>query len=127
MIVGRHAFVDGWEADPALLDDEGRMVEALLVACEDAGATPLHWWSHHFEPQGVTVVIALAESHASLHTSPEHGHYSADMYTCGELDPAKAMDGLMRVLGGTARGWYVTRGEDSPPRPFVSREPEDDP
>lgn len=35
-----------------------------------------------FEPQGETIVFILAESHFSLHSYPEHGYLTMDIYTC---------------------------------------------
>jgi S-adenosylmethionine decarboxylase len=37
-----------------------------------------------FEPQGVTLLALLAESHASIHTWPCEGYAAVDLYTCGD-------------------------------------------
>jgi len=118
-IIGRHVVVDAWGADPSLLNDKKEVLRALQDACEEAGATVLHSWYHSFAPQGVTVLIGLAESHASIHTYPEHGFYSADMYTCGNLDPREAMGRLVRRLGGRAKGWFMERGGRRKPVEFA--------
>ena len=39
--------------------------------------------SNQFEPQGVTAVGLLAESHLSIHTWPEHCYAAVDIFTCG--------------------------------------------
>lgn len=110
--------VDVWGADPARLNDKKEVLARLQSACEEAGATVLHSWYHSFAPQGVTALVGLAESHASIHTYPEFGFYSADMFTCGDLDPRKAMAGLVRKLGGRGQGWYMERGEWGEPVKF---------
>jgi len=120
-IIGRHVLVDSWGAEPSLLDDKKEVLAALYDACVEAGATVLHSWYHSFEPQGVTVLIGLAESHASIHTYPEHGFYSADMFTCGDLDPRRAMATLVRKLGGRAKGWFVERGGRREPMEFAGQ------
>ena len=38
---------------------------------------------HRFNPQGITGVLAIAESHLSIHTWPELGYAAADIFTCG--------------------------------------------
>lgn len=38
---------------------------------------------HKFNPQGMTLVWVLAESHFIIHTYPEHEYMSIDCYTCG--------------------------------------------
>jgi S-adenosylmethionine decarboxylase proenzyme len=35
-----------------------------------------------FEPQGVTGTVLLAESHLAVHTWPEHGFVTIDVYVC---------------------------------------------
>ena len=119
MDIGRHVFVDVWDADPERINDEKEVLLALQRACVDAGALVLHAWSHSFEPQGVTALVGLAESHASVHTYPEFGYYAADIFTCGSLDPRKAMAALVRKLGGRGRGWFIGRGGWKEPARFA--------
>lgn len=119
-IIGRHVLVDVWDADPKVLNTGKEILATLCKACELAGATILHSWQHTFEPQGVTALVGLAESHASIHTYPELGHYTADMFTCGDLDPRQAMIYLVRKLGGQAEGWFIERGKKRQPLIFIS-------
>lgn len=37
---------------------------------------------YQFEPQGVTGTVLLAESHMAIHTWPEHGFVTIDVYVC---------------------------------------------
>lgn len=53
---------------------------------------------HAFAPQGVTGVLLLEESHVSIHTWPEKGYAAVDFYTCGDGDPQRAKEILMRAL-----------------------------
>jgi S-adenosylmethionine decarboxylase proenzyme len=39
---------------------------------------------HEFYPQGLSMVILLAESHISIHTYPELGFCDLDFYTCND-------------------------------------------
>ncbi len=100
MRLGRHALVDGSGVPADVLDDKAFLEAALESACRSAGASVLETTSHKFEPQGVTVVCLLAESHASIHTYPEHGRYMADVFTCGDVDPTLAAAVLAEALGG---------------------------
>lgn len=54
-----------------------------------AGANILETISYKFEPQGVTALCLLSESHISIHTWPEEGCASVDVFTCGESNPDK--------------------------------------
>ena len=98
--LGRHAVVDGFGAESQVLNDAEALAVLLVGACQQTGATVLSTSKHKFAPYGVTVVLLLAESHASIHTYPEHGAYMADVFTCGDVDPMPAVDAIARALGG---------------------------
>ena len=107
--LGRHAILDGRGVDAAKLDNVPYLEAQLRNACVVSGATVLKVVTHKFQPQGVTVLCMLAESHASIHTYPEHGVYMADIFTCGDLDPSAAADALRRKLGGEAKLTIISR------------------
>lgn len=109
---GRHVLLDGFGADPALLDDPAFLGTLLREACEAAGATVLREVVYRFEPQGVTAAVVLSESHASVHTYPEHGTFFVDVFTCGSVDPKVAADLIVARLAPshTART-QIARGE----------------
>jgi S-adenosylmethionine decarboxylase len=63
-------------------------IETVLRRCVDAaGATLLHIHLHRFQPDGVSGVVVLAESHISIHTWPEAGYAALDVFMCGKTDP----------------------------------------
>ena len=63
----------------------------MLRAAEETGATVIDKIFHQFSPQGVTGVIAIAESHLCIHTWPEFSYAAVDIFTCGEnFDPTEA-------------------------------------
>jgi S-adenosylmethionine decarboxylase len=64
------------------------LIETTLRRCVDAaGATLLHIHLHHFQPNGVSGVAVLAESHISIHTWPDAGFAALDIFMCGKADP----------------------------------------
>lgn len=75
-------------------------VEALSAIMHDAvekcGATILSSSSWVFPPDGITMVLLLSESHASIHTYPEHGACFVDLFTCGEKCSAEVFDQVLR-------------------------------
>ena len=84
-----------------LLDDEEYIRHAIKDAAKTARATILNLAAHKFEPQGVTSVAMLAESHISIHTWPELGQAVCDVFTCGDHTmPALAMTRLKELLKG---------------------------
>jgi S-adenosylmethionine decarboxylase len=88
----RHLLADLRRCDRALLDDPAALERLMRAAADRAGATVVGALFHRFVPKGVTGVLALAESHFSLHTWPEAGFASMDFYTCGTCDPRAALE-----------------------------------
>jgi S-adenosylmethionine decarboxylase len=86
---GAHLIVDLYDAKR--LDDIDH-IEATLRRCViAAGATLLHIHLHHFQPNGVSGVAVLAESHISIHTWPEAGYAALDVFMCGKAEPNKCV------------------------------------
>ena len=58
-----------------------------MAECRDAGLTPLGAYFFQFlhedgEKAGVTGTVVLAESHLAIHTWPETGDVTLDVYVC---------------------------------------------
>ncbi len=81
---GRHLILDLYDCNKELLDDYDRLQELMQVALQMSNATILRIIGEKFEPQGVTLLALLAESHCSIHTWPELGYAAVDLYTCGD-------------------------------------------
>ncbi len=82
--VGTHIITELSGCNVEKLSDLDGVREALLEAAERAQATVLDVSLHRFQPQGVSGVAVIAESHISVHTWPELGYAALDIYTCGE-------------------------------------------
>jgi len=94
---GLHLIIDVYEGHR--LDDIDH-IEATLRRCvAAAGATLLHIHLHHFQPNGVSGVAVLAESHISIHTWPEASYAALDVFMCGNAAPEKCVPVLRRAFG----------------------------
>ena len=94
------------------LNDQARIENAFHAAIDASGATLLHMHLHRFQPQGVSGVAVLAESHISVHTWPERGYGAFDVFMCGEADPYAAVPILQRAFNaGEIRVKELLRGE----------------
>ena len=65
-----------------VIDDAVVLEKIINKALENVGAKVLFSNSYQFEPQGVTAVSGIAESHASVHTWPEDKFAEFDFNTC---------------------------------------------
>jgi S-adenosylmethionine decarboxylase len=98
--VGKHCILELYDCDSSRLDDEAFLRNAITTAAKRAGATLLNLITHRFEPQGVTGLALLAESHISIHTWPESGYAAVDVFTCGDHTmPERACQVLWEELG----------------------------
>ena len=98
-VVGKHCILELYDCDKGKLNDEAFIRTKITSAAKSAGATLINLISHHFEPQGVTGLALLAESHISIHTWPENGYAAIDIFTCGDHTmPEKACQFLYNAL-----------------------------
>jgi S-adenosylmethionine decarboxylase len=81
---GRHLILDLYDCDQEILNDYEELQRLLEASLVMAKANVLRIFGEKFEPQGVTLLALLAESHASIHTWPEIGYCAIDLYTCGD-------------------------------------------
>ena len=80
----KHLLLELYRCDFEKLNDELFLRCALNKAAKLAKATVLNLISNKFEPQGVTAIALLAESHISIHTWPESNYSAVDIFTCGK-------------------------------------------
>ena len=106
----------------ALLRDPGGLRQASLAATRAAGLTVVGDLFHAFPaPGGVTGVVLLAESHLALHTWPELGAVTLDVYVCNRSADhsarARQLLGTLRALLCPARAEEreIIRGALGPP------------
>ena len=88
--LGHHWILDLHGCPATLLDDQELIRDRLQETTARFGLTLLKIVSNRFQPQGVTVVGLLAESHMSIHTWPEHRYAAVDIFTCGSDSNLKA-------------------------------------
>ena len=87
---------------PSLLDDEAHIRNVLVHAAHLCQSELLDISSHKFQPQGVTAIALLGESHISIHTWPENRMAVCDVFTCGDTaEPEKAVEYMQEQLKAT--------------------------
>ena len=91
---------------------------ACLLAVQDAGLTPVGELFHRFAPApghegtpaGITGVVLLAESHLAVHTWPELGAATLDVYVCNlGADNSARAEALLATLVATFAPTSVER------------------
>ena len=110
VFAGTHLIIEVVDGDG--LDDSDRIERAFRDCIDQCGATLLHIHLHRFQPQGVSGVAVLAESHISVHTWPERRYGAFDVFMCGDADPHRAVPVLKAAFAASeVRVTELLRGE----------------
>ena len=80
----KHYLLELYGCDYEKSNDESYLRCTLNNAAKLANANVLNIISNKFEPQGVTAIALLSESHLSIHTWPETYYSAVDIFTCGQ-------------------------------------------
>lgn len=92
---GKHLIISYMDCDPSALSCENKLKEKMVEAAKASGVTVLSSSHHHFEPQGLTQVLLLSESHASIHTYPDFNACFVDLFTCGDSFAMEKFDQIL--------------------------------
>lgn len=96
--MGKHFLLNLYGCSYKNLNDEKFLIDLLENAAIVSGATVVQTIFKKFEPQGVTVLTLLSESHISIHTWPEKGEAAVDIFTCGDCEPKIGCDVIIQQL-----------------------------
>jgi S-adenosylmethionine decarboxylase len=119
---GLHLTADLRDCDAAraAMTDPDALRALCLAAVVAAGLQPVGELFHRFPaPGGVTGVVLLAESHLAVHTWPEIGAVTLDVYVCNiDADNSErahaALDALIGAFApGRVERHALRRGEIS--------------
>jgi S-adenosylmethionine decarboxylase len=82
--LAKHRIIECYECNPDVLNDPVELEKVLLKSARDSGATIVGSHFHTFEPQGVSGIVVVAESHFSVHSWPEYRYAAVDAFGCGD-------------------------------------------
>jgi S-adenosylmethionine decarboxylase len=110
--LGIHLLIEFTYCNRQKIDNMDYLDKVMSQAAEAAGATVLKTAFQDFNPQGVSGVVVIAESHLTIHSWPEYGYAAVDIFTCGtKVDPWKAAEFLKRELeAGDMQVRFFQRG-----------------
>jgi len=82
--LGQHFIVELYGCSPKSISDSVSVQSVLLKSAEIAKANIVLYDFQQLKNQGVSGAIVISESHFSVHTWPQKGYASLDIFTCGE-------------------------------------------
>jgi S-adenosylmethionine decarboxylase len=94
---GQHLTLDGYGCPKERLEDMERLYQ-FLEECPDliqmTKIMPPYVFKYHgkvLEDWGISGFVLIAESHISIHTFPERGYLSLDIFSCKDFDHRAAV------------------------------------
>jgi len=90
---GSHFLVELINCSTARLGKVRDVERIMDEVAQKSQSTVVRSSFHQFQPEGVTGMILISESHFAIHTWPEENYAAADIFTCGqEMDPYIAIE-----------------------------------
>jgi len=95
---GKHVFSDIKNIDSKLLEDVSFLKKTLKDAIIKSKSTITKYGENIFENKACCLFFLLEESHADIHTYPEHNALFFDAFTCGDIDPEIILNEFINKL-----------------------------
>ncbi len=118
--IGHHYIVEASGCNPEIIGKVETVEQILVRAAEAAQVTVWSISFHRFNPNGVSGVVVISESHLSVHTWPEYGYVALDIFTCGnDAKPEAAVEHAIKEFKArTMHITEVTRGLEEGDRQY---------
>ena len=81
------------------LTDKSKLLSLLKKAAELMGSTVFSEHAYEFEPQGISAVVIVGESHLAIHSWPEFDSAYLVVTVCKNGDLKKGVEFIERELG----------------------------
>lgn len=100
---GIHALGEIYDVEEEKINNLDFILNAISQGVKNANATCIGTLVKKFEPQGLSILMLLSESHVSIHTYPEYHSLFIDAFTCGKkCDPKVIINTLVRKLNSSS-------------------------
>ena len=109
---GRHFLIELIDCSPDRLTKVNDVKQTMAEVVRKSKSTVVRSFFHQFQPEGVTGMVLIKESHFAIHTWPEDSYVAADIFTCGqEMDPYIAIEVMKeKFKAGEVRFQIIKRG-----------------
>lgn len=99
LVYGKHVYGSLYGCRYEPLADPEFLKNVVIEAARVGNMTLLDVKAWHIKP-GVSVLAVILESHIALHTWPEYGFATVDVYSCGtHSKPEEAFKYIVQALG----------------------------
>jgi len=99
-LLGRQFVLTLDECSETFISDPEQIIQSITAVAIGSKLTILKTAEHHFEPQGLTYILVLSQSHMIVHTWPEYRIMVVDLFVCTpDFDVDLLAQGLLSVSG----------------------------
>jgi S-adenosylmethionine decarboxylase len=116
--IGITLLLDLYDCKSPALNNAAVLEQLFVSALQLAGFELVDQCMHQFPKQGITFGCILRQAHATLHTWPESGFVSADVYAYGKPEAARA---ALEIVRGYLAQKLIARAVSAR---LIEREPE---
>ena len=112
--IGYHFVGEMRFTDQNLLLENDKIQKIFLDSLDHADLITYDIFHHNYQPYGYSAVAILKTSHAAIHTWPEHGYISVDIFICDEFSKGLEVVKFLRnqIKPETYEFLYMERGKD---------------
>ena len=86
--IGYHIIAELYGLKTDIVFQPNELYKKTLQLCNEVQLRVIDSYLYLYPPQGLSIIVTLAESHIGIHTWPEHDYLSLDVFICD--DPQKA-------------------------------------
>jgi S-adenosylmethionine decarboxylase len=119
-----HLIIDGYEGNPALLEDREALYQMLDRNPAVIGMTKIappfvfRYVGEKPGDWGFSGFVLIAESHISIHTFPTRGYVNIDIFSCKDFPVRQAIEDMSAAFGlGRLKTFLLHRGLEYPADP----------
>ena len=98
LYLSKHIIVDFYQCDNEIIRNAKILEKTLIKASIAIWANVIKSDFNEFEPQWVSWVVILSESHMTIHSWPEYGYVAIDIFACWNMNFKKWLDLFREIL-----------------------------
>jgi S-adenosylmethionine decarboxylase len=100
ILLGRQFVLTLDQCSETFINDPEQIIQSITAVTIGSKLTILKTAEHRFEPQGLTYILVLSQSHMIVHTWPEYRIMVVDLFVCTpDFDVDLLAQGLLSVSG----------------------------
>lgn len=91
------------QCDPTIFISSQYIVDSIKSIADGSGLHIIKYLEHSFEPEGLTIIMILSQSHLVVHTWPETFSLIIDLFVCqSQFVIQDFVDKLVEISGASS-------------------------